>query len=49
MLDVAVSAMQSSALHWVVMMGAAAAFAFRIFRSTDDILMGDIYGDDLDY
>lgn len=48
MWEVVVDVVQSSALHWMVLIAAAAVFAFKIFVSTEDLLMGDFYADELD-
>lgn len=48
MWEVVVSVAQSSVLHWAVLIAAAAAFTFKVFGSTEDLLMGDFYGDEFD-
>lgn len=48
MWEVVVSVVQSSVLHWTVLIAATAAFTFKVFGSTEDLLMGDFYGDEFD-
>ncbi len=48
MWEVAISVVESSVFHWAVVIGATSAFALKVFNSTEDLLMGDFYGDDFD-
>ena len=48
MSEVVVNIVQSSILHWAVLIAATAAFTFKVFGSTEDLLMGDFYGDEFD-
>ncbi len=48
MWEVAVNVVQSSALHWMVLIATVGAFTFKVFKSTEDLLMGDFYGDEFD-
>ena len=48
MWEVVISVAQSSILHWTVLVAATATFIFKVFGSTEDLLMGDFYGDEFD-
>ena len=48
MLDAVMGLMHASSLHWTVLGGAVVAFVVKVFVSTEDLLMGDLYGDELE-
>ncbi len=39
---------QSPALHWSVVAAAVLALVYKVLTEGDGLLMGDMYGDDLD-
>ena len=43
-----VGAAQSPALQCTVIAGAVLAYVYKLFSTADSLLMGDMYGDDLD-
>ena len=48
MWEVVMVAAQSSALHWTVVAGAVLALIYKVLRSGEGPLMGDMYRDELD-
>ncbi len=48
MWDMMVGAAQTPALQWAVVAGAVLTYVFKLLRSGEGPLMGDMYGDDLD-
>lgn len=48
MWDVVMVAAQSPALQWTVVVGAVSAFVYKVLKSNNGPLMGDMYRDDLD-
>lgn len=48
MWEFAVGVVQSSALHWMVLIAAAGAFTYKVFMSTEDLLMGDLCQDEFE-
>ena len=48
MWEVLVEAARSQALHWTVVTGALSVLVFKLFSSSEPLLMGDMFGDELD-
>jgi hypothetical protein len=48
MWDVMVEAAQSPALQWTVIAGAVLAYVYKVLKSGNGPLMGDMYRDELD-
>ncbi len=48
MWEVVVAAAQSEALQWAVVIAAVLAFAVRIYMTSGDPLMSDLYSHELD-
>ncbi|MDZ4760843.1 MAG: hypothetical protein SGJ21_07210 [Alphaproteobacteria bacterium] len=48
MWDMVVETAQTPALQWAVIAAAVLAYVYKIFSAGDGMLMGDMYGDELD-